>query len=498
MRVVRVCVRNYKGIDGELQLELSPKFTILVGPNNSGKSAILSSLALLQGRHIGPDDVHRDSKTADIRFAIEGYDQESKRITEPFAAEPTFDVNVVGDIPTSVFRGAQIGNARFAVKADTASRFIFLYEAHRQTSGFDPGTGANVDTHDGTLKFAISRATEANRTGRYFQAIERITGLSLGIFPNPTGSGMEVGLDTGSQVVPLQNLGSGIAQIVAMVADVMVARNALFLIDEPEMNLHPFALRALLELFAEHQHQYVLSTHSHVVVQHLGSRQDTRIYEFQTNRAAREELPKVSACEIIDRVDRLALLERLGYQLSDFDRWDAWLFLEESSAERLIRDFFVPWFTPRLEWRLRTVAAGGATTLDPKISDFQNYLLYAKLEDRYVNRVWVRADGDEAGLKAIKSLEKFKQYFDLGHWNLTDFELYYPQEFPGSATVESILATQGKKEKREAKKKLLDDLLLWISKDCEVARAAFERSAQEVIVVLKQIESALQTGQGTT
>jgi hypothetical protein len=42
------------------------------------------------------------------------------------------------------------------------------------------------------------------------------------------------------------------------------------------------------------------------------------------------------------REARIGVLRRLGYELSDFDLWDGWLILEESSAEVIIRYLIPP------------------------------------------------------------------------------------------------------------------------------------------------------------
>jgi hypothetical protein len=71
----------------------------------------------------------------------------------------------------------------------------------------------------------------------------------------------------------------------------------------------------------------------------------------------------------------------------------------------------------------------------------------------------------------------------------TDFERYYPAQFQDEATA--ALAIANKRQKRDAKKALLDKVVAWIAAEPEAARQAFEESAHEVIDILKEIESAL-------
>src|SRR5206468_1389449 len=68
--------------------------------------------------------------------------------------------------------------------------------------------------------------------------------------------------------------------------------------------------------------------------------------------------------------ERRAVLEELGYELIDWDLWEGWLFLEESSAERIIREYLIPWFVSELGGRVRTISAGGVYRVAPRFDDF--------------------------------------------------------------------------------------------------------------------------------
>ena len=53
MKLLRLCVEHYKGYAQRAELELAP-LTILVGPNNSGKTALAQAIQLLAGG-LAPD-----------------------------------------------------------------------------------------------------------------------------------------------------------------------------------------------------------------------------------------------------------------------------------------------------------------------------------------------------------------------------------------------------------------------------------------------------------
>ena len=68
-------------------------------------------------------------------------------------------------------------------------------------------------------------------------------------------------------------MGDGVPNVVGLLADLALTKGKMFLIEEPENDLHPSALKALLELVEDGatHNQIVVSTHSNIVARHLGS-----------------------------------------------------------------------------------------------------------------------------------------------------------------------------------------------------------------------------------
>src|SRR5207245_9393 len=134
-------------------------------------------------------------------------------------------------------------------------------------------------------------------------------------------------------------------------------------------------------------------------------------------------------------------------------------------AEKIINDFLIPKFAPKLEGKLRTVAANGISQVVPKFEDFNRLFLFAHLEPSYKNRAWVMVDNGQAGEETIESLRA--KYVVSGcndgcfiQLTKNDFEEYYPEEF--KERIETALRMRDKKAKQEAKKKLLYEVLAWI------------------------------------
>jgi hypothetical protein len=203
-------------------------------------------------------------------------------------------------------------------------------------------------------------------------------------------------------------------------------------------------------------------------------------------------MPPASTVHLLATTEeRLAALRDLGYALSDFDLWDGWLILEESSAERIIRDYLIPNFAPKLS-RVRTLACNGSSTVEPTFADFHRLFLFAHLEDVYRDAAWVRIDGDSEGRRIVGELQKKYAGWSpdrFACFSEPQFEKYYPVHF--SSDVEGALAVQDKQELRTAKRELLGRVVEWLDADPTRAREALSESAREVIDDLCKIERQL-------
>src|SRR5262249_945639 len=117
--------------------------------------------------------------------------------------------------------------------------------------------------------------------------------------------------------------------------------------------------------------------------------------------------------------------------------------------------------------------------------------LFTHLQPRYQNRAWVVADGDESGIRAIEKLIEKYATWPANHfrtWSEADFENYYPAAF--AAAISNALS-KGRREKRAAKKALLNEVKNYCDGDPDAAKQAFADSAAEVISFLQEIERSL-------
>jgi len=187
-------------------------------------------------------------------------------------------------------------------------------------------------------------------------------------------------------------------------------------------------------------------------------------------------------------------LEELGYELADYDLWNAWLILEESTAESIINDILIPKFTPGLKSKLGTIAAKGIDDVTLKFERLYTDFLFIHLMPKYLNKAWVIVDNDLNGKKVIR---KLKSAFAASEWNentfqnfsKSNFEEYYPKRF--KKDIDKVIKMKHGSPKQEAKKKLLKKVLDWADKNKTESKKQFKKSAKEVIEILKSIEKQI-------
>jgi hypothetical protein len=215
-------------------------------------------------------------------------------------------------------------------------------------------------------------------------------------------------------LLTVDTMGEGTLNVLTLLSHLCVARGHLFLIEEPENDIHPKALKALLEfiIFKSQENQFLISTHSNIVLKILGGAPGAHVYSLAVHLSDPDQVP-TSTCNLIDGApeNRLRLLEDLGYEPSDLYMYNAYLILEESTAERLIRDFIVPYMFPKLQGRLRTISARGVSKVTPCFLDFHRLFVYLHTSPQYHNRAWVAVDAGTDGEKVVSGLkDNFKDW----------------------------------------------------------------------------------------
>jgi hypothetical protein len=377
---------------------------------------------------------------------------------------------------------------------DPDNIFIPILSGRRQPYYREQASATNRYNISPQDSFLVSRimpltGSQIPEAIRFRKLCKDVLGINFDVFPaeNMQQIGQQVSM---RGTIPLEAMGAGLSGTLSLLLGLSTASEKLFIIEEPEDDLHPKALKDLLDAIvdASDRNQFLISTHSSIVLTRLGAIPNTRVIYVESDGNL---LPTSSYRALTERAERLEVLQDLGYSLADLDLGQGWLIFEESSAEFLVRQYLCPWFAPKLQ-KLRTVAARGTSRVEPLFESFREMFLYAHLEPVYRNRAWVIVDGDEAGTQLIAQLHRSFCTWPHSHfrfWPKPAFEHYYPSEFDGR--VQEVLATVNRREKKAAKAELLQEVIAWIADDEDRARQAFRESAAEVIAILQDIEAEL-------
>ncbi len=510
MWVSRLEINNIKSFEASGSIHLDRKMNILLGANNSGKSTIIRVLYLLQNPAIlTASDVRIDAPNASATITLENIDNTHVIGWVNSGLIPTAQITGnrgAGSLQVAMVNNNNTQRTNINIPAREPDNFIYPYLSKRKVQGYRREVH-RVYVHEvaDTLVDLVPKVDRlANkyytRHEEFEQACVDILGFPITTFQAEDNNGKQVGIIVNDyDNIPIEAMGEGVPNLLGLIVNLCMAKGKLFLIEELENDIHPRALKSLLELIISkaEDNQFVISTHSNIVARFLGSIPGSKIHYISlAPYTSHNRIPTALYREVGNSSqERRDVLEDLGYDVVDYDLAKGWLFLEESSAERIIREYLIPWFAPGLQGNIRTIAAQGNTDVEPRFNDFNRLFLFLHLEGIYKNRAWVIVDGDPGGQKIIDDL---KQKYTPSGWeeeqfqifSKEDFEEYYPADFQDEARL--ILQKPDGQHKQAEKKKLLYKMLDYIKDDEQKAREAFEQSAREVIDLLQSMEKLLQ------
>lgn len=523
------------------EIEFSKGINLLVGNNNSGKSTIIKALYKLQNLNaLDIDDVRKtneygriaidlnkvskedailfaihhkgilipDAKAIKVCFNIFANLFETKRGHENlyFDSSLPHKEDATGKIELLPVDGQAGSFTDFSglPNMETYNNFIYPFFANRKTNYYSNQNlgdkeafyvGENLRNITSKIQSISNRSHPKHE--EFGRLISEILGFNIGVIPyrdNQSNTGLFV---RNNVVIPIENMGEGVVNILGLIVLLLTEDNKLYLIEELENDIHPSALKKLLKLIVEKStnNQFVISTHSNLVVKYLGV-DSTKIFQLLWNpyeKNEKDQLPTTTIQEIENSPQaKLNLLESLGYDLFDFDLYKSYIIFEESSAERIVRDFLIPEFCPSLVNKVRTIAASGVDDLERRFHNFLTLFVYIHKTPVYYSKAWVFADGDNAGKSMIESLRQTFKSWPKNHFisfTKSDFEEFYPASF--REKFSSINEIKNSKVRQQQKKDLTNEVLAWINKDKAKAKKEFEKSAKEVIRHLKKIETAI-------
>lgn len=542
MYIKKLNLKNIRSFSN-LDITFSNSINLLVGHNNSGKSTIIKALNKLQNNHsLSVEDVRKGTEwgkiyidlenisederktfvigeknatrsfpnTNKVKIAFELYNdlvpEKRKQDAVLFDGHCHFNIDKLGVINAQNKNGAVEEPITFhsLPNIETQNNFIYPLFAKRKYGHYGNNQlgeretfAVSEDLRNLTSKIQRISNPSLPKFKRFEKLVRDILGFAIGIIPHgETSTNIGVYIDDNT-VIPIDHMGEGVVNVLGLIVTLLTEDNKLYLIEEPENDIHPAALKKLLQLIIDKskKNQFVISTHSNIVVKYLGI-EGSKLFHLKWKPGEENKETQVPTTEVAELENepesRIQLLEELGYDLFDFDLFSSYLILEESSAETLIKDFLIPLFYPSLQGKLKTIAAAGADDLSPRFHDFLRLFVYIHQNPIYKSRVWVIADGDDAGKKNIDFIKsKFPSWSPEHFINLkkNNIEEYYPEQF--KERFASIIGEHDKQKKRELKRALTLEFISFVQKDTENAKELLKESCKELLEILSDIEKTL-------
>ncbi len=498
MWITKIRLQNIRSFEDET-IEFSKGINVLVGPNNSGKSTIAyAALVVQQGFSFNNNYARLGTDKGTVEVYFKGEDVKEYFRIDKIPDKLMIQIGVSGR-SVLVYDGGNLSPA-MQIEQIEPKNFVYPYLSKRKVVGY------NEDVRDqfassitGNLQNLYAKIDKVSNPDKpaytsYVDACRRILGFTVTCSSSPNGKKGCYVIDNFRNIT-LDNMGEGVASVLGLLVDLCVAENKLFVIEEPENDIHPKALKELLKLIIEKSknNQFIITTHSNIVTRFLGVTPETKL--FRVDMEFKKKVPTSKIEEIENNPEaRQKLLAHLGYELIDLDLWEGWLFLEESSAEKIVREHLIPWFAPSLQGKLRTFSARSIDEVESKFDDFNTLFSYLNLQPTYKNKAWVIVDN---GTKEKAIVQKLRTTYGISGWgedhfqqfDKHDFESYYPDEFKDK--TEQALTIENRNEKWNSKKALLGEVEAWIKANPEKAKIAFEKSAANVIEILKSVETQM-------
>jgi predicted ATP-binding protein involved in virulence len=338
MRIRSLELKNFRCFE-HYKLSLAPRFTVLIGDNGSGKTAILDALAVAAGslllgipevesRPIEPDEI----RSADLVLGraaaregvggtevlavgeINGETVSWRRTVAGSKARTTrrYAQTIQSAAETLVRHARQGGDVIFPVLAYYGTRRLWNLRRGRAATGKREsrfgGYKGCLDASDLKPLFHWFKAKELSARQRQERrhALEAVRSAMAALVPGATRAFWdfdwdelvaEVAIHGSRQRIPFHLLSDGHRNVIGMAGDLayrMAVLNphlqgdavretpGVVLIDEVDLHLHPkwqrIVVGRLLEVFPKVQ--FVGTTHSPFIIQSLHGRADTLLWDL--------------------------------------------------------------------------------------------------------------------------------------------------------------------------------------------------------------------------
>jgi hypothetical protein len=395
MYLKKLRILNYKGFRDSGWLEFGPGFNVVIGQNNSGKTALLECIRLQNGEnkpHRSADiprnfpldqnsrfefdlivrgselveSVQRTKRQFQIpkthgdnqdiaKYLFYGNYIDVKLVAYPGAtylgrAFPSFEsgfiatdlTHIIG--PSSDIEKIDVLGHNHSPKTDQIPEIIhsglsgkfYFFKAERLNIGTYPMSdeivlqpnAANLPAVIANLtNRSLPKTQEFNRNvTSIFPSIKLIQAPNVGNQYRIRIWNSDPSTDRDDLAAFLEDSGSGIGQVLAILYVAMTMPPSVIAIDEPNSFLHPGATKKLLQILKQYKHQYIISTHSTDIISSVEP-DSLHLVQWQDGES------KVTALDASQVRDMRIVLNDVGVGLSDVFAADRVIWVEGQTEQ---------------------------------------------------------------------------------------------------------------------------------------------------------------------
>jgi predicted ATPase len=223
-----------------------------------------------------------------------------------------------------------------SIAAQAIQKSIYVFRAERLNIGRTNAAEARVLNTDGSNLGAVLGTLQGSRAwfSKYNKHVTEILPSIREVSVAVVGTDFEVrvwAIDPSTEredlAIPLQESGTGVGQVLAILCVVMTVKNGVIVIDEPNSFLHPGAAKKLVQILRQYdQHQYVLATHSADLI----STAKPDIIHLVRWEDGESKVEKIDATIVNDLRE---VLTEIGVSFSDLFGYDRVIWVEGPTEE---------------------------------------------------------------------------------------------------------------------------------------------------------------------
>lgn len=335
--ITKMHIENFKCFK-DFDIELGP-FNVLIGPNDSGKTAFLQAVQLVghspfkqtasepsvvaskeREVPVGPHCIWRQNKNLEIHIVAHAGPVNSHQVVLKVVLKPSSSGDrMVCDQPDNGKESYSAPMVSYLNFDPQALRLPSLPSARLTANG--EGLPAFIDA----IHRNPNRSLFANLEAQFRKQFPHYAAIAIEIVQLPSGHAFHLSFQpTSGQLLPAENVSDGLMLSLAFMAISQTPQPpSILLIEEPENGVHHASLKTIIETLRELNKkgvQIILTTHSPYLLD-LVDPEEVRVFE-------KDEQGAVHAKKLSDFPD----LERLK---KHFMTGEIWTMLDKAKAEQV-------------------------------------------------------------------------------------------------------------------------------------------------------------------